>query len=184
MAERKRLSDILLNSDRERLEKVWTVTKAADDLKPIPSGDYRCRILSGELFNARSGTPGYKLTLEVLDGEHTGRRVWHDVWLSEAALSMAKRDLGKLGIEQPEQLERPLPDGIIVKARVALRRNDDGTEFNRVSHFDVVAVEPPTPEPFAPVDAGDDPDGKTAGTVDEDGFDWRTGGQRDGVPTP
>src|SRR5512135_3817 len=150
MAERKRLSDILMNSERERLERTWSTVKAADDLKPIPSGEYRCRIVNGELFNAKSGTPGYKLTLEVLDGEHAGRRVWHDVWLSEAALAMAKRDLGKLGIVRPEQLERPLPDGITVAAKVALRRNDDGTEFNRVVRFDAVAVEPLAPEPFAP----------------------------------
>src|SRR5262249_47247698 len=69
MAERKRLSDILLNGERDRLEKAWSTTKAADDLKPLPSGEYRCRIARGELFKARGGTPGYKLTLEVLDGE-------------------------------------------------------------------------------------------------------------------
>src|SRR3954467_9138550 len=102
MAERKKLSDILMNSERERLERTWGATKAADDLKPIPSGEYRCRVINGELFNSKSGTPGYKLTLEVLDGDQAGRRVWHDVWLSEAALSMAKRDLNKLGIDRPE----------------------------------------------------------------------------------
>jgi hypothetical protein len=180
MAERKRLSDILMNSERERLERTWSTVKAADDLKPIPSGEYRCRIVNGELFNSRSGTPGYKLTLEVLDGEHAGRRVWHDVWLSEAALAMAKRDLAKLGIERPEQLERPLPEGIIVAAKVALRRNDDGAEFNRVVRFDVVDVEPPTPEPFAPTD--DEP--ADAVTADADGFDWQKGEQHNGVPTP
>jgi hypothetical protein len=179
MAERKRLSDILLNSERERLERTWSTTKPAADLKPIPAGDYHCRITSGELFTSKGGTPGYKVVLEVLDGEHAGRRVWHDVWLSEAAVAIAKRDLGKLGIERPEQLERPLPDGIIVAARVTLRRNDDGTEFNRVARFDVVAVEPPAPEPFAPGE--DEPD---AGTADPGGFDWTTGAQRNGAPTP
>jgi hypothetical protein len=162
------------------LERTWSTVKAADDLKPIPSGEYRCRITDGGLFNAKSGTPGFKLTLEVLVVEHAGRRVWHDVWLSEAALAMAKRDLGRLGIVRPEQLERPLPDGIIVAAKVALRRNDDGTEFNRIVPFDVVAVEPPAPEPFAPTD--DEP--ADAGTADADGFDWQKGEQRNRVPTP
>ena len=179
MAERKRLTDILSNSGRDGLEKLWSTTKPSDDLKPIPAGDYRCRVNSGELFTSKGGTPGYKLTLEVLDGEHAGRRVWHDIWLSEAAQSMAKRDPAKLGIDRPEQLERPLPDGIFVAARVTLRRNDDGTEFNRVARFDVVAVEPPTPEPFAPTT--DEPGTDTA---DGDGFDWSTGAPRNGVPTP
>jgi hypothetical protein len=158
------------------LERTWSTTKAADDLKPIPPGDYRCRVASGELFTSRTGTPGYKLTFEVLDGEHADRRVWHDVWLTEAALAMAKRDLAKLGIDRPEQLEQPLPEGIVVAARVTLRRGDDGAEFNRVARFDVVAVEPPTPEPFAPTT---DTDG-----TDTDGFDWSSGVPRNGVPTP
>src|SRR5262245_44260471 len=121
MSERKKLSDILPRSDRERIAKTWDSTKPADDLKPIPSGEYRCRIIDGALFNAKSGTAGYKLTLEVLEGEHAGRRLWHDVWLTEAAISLAKRDLGKLGVTSPEQLERPLPEGIVIVAKVALR---------------------------------------------------------------
>jgi hypothetical protein len=178
MAERKRLTDILLNSERDRLERAWQTTKPADDLKPIPSGDYRCRVLSGELFKARSGTPGYKIVLEVLDGEHAGRRVWHDVWLTEAALAMTMRDLGKLGIETFEQLERPLPGGFIVAAKIALRRNDDGTEFNRVTRFELAAIEPPAPDPFAPA-GGDEP----GDTTDDGGFDWAGGSQSDGVPS-
>jgi len=78
MTERKRLTDILMNSERERLERTWSTTKAADDLKPIPAGDYRCRILDGTLFNSKGGTPGFKLAFEVCDGAHAGRRVWHD----------------------------------------------------------------------------------------------------------
>lgn len=183
MSGRKRLSDILLNSDRERLEAAWRTTEAAADLAPLPAGEYRCRVASGELFSARSGTPGFKLTLEVLDGEHAGRRVWINIWLSEAALSMAKRDLAKLGIDTPEQLERPLPEGIVVSARVALRRDDGGAEHNRVTRFDVVAVEPPAVDPFAPrLEA----ESEAGSTLDADGFDWRNGEQtrRNGVPTP
>ena len=66
MIERKKLADILLNSDRDKLGRIWESTKAADDLKPLPSGEYRCSVASGELFNAKSGTPGYKLKLIVL----------------------------------------------------------------------------------------------------------------------
>ena len=113
----------------------------------MPSGEYRCSIASGELFTAKKGTPGYKLKLVVLEGEHADRLVWHDVWLSEAALPMAKRDLGKLGITSLEQLERPLPEGIVVAAKVALRKGDDGTEFNRVNRLDVVGIETPSPSP-------------------------------------
>ncbi len=177
MAERKKLSDILLNSERDRIAGIWANAKPAADLKPIPPGEYRCRVMEGALFNAKGGTPGYKLTLEVREGEHAGRRLWHDIWLSEAAISLAKRDLGKLGVTSLEQLERPLPEGIIVVAKVALRRGDSGEEFNRITRFEVIAVEPPSPEPYTPKTTGE-PEQSEA-DLDEDGFDWRTGEQQD-----
>jgi hypothetical protein len=177
MTERKKLTDILLNSEREKLDRQWGSTKAAEDLKPLPIGEYRCSIASGELFTAKKGTLGYKLKLVVLEGEHADRVVWHDVWLSEAALPMAKRDLGKLGITSLDQLERPLPDGIVVAAKVALRKNDDGTEYNRVNRLDVVGIEPAEPEPFAPLNGSED-----GSTADSAGFDWAKG-QQNGVKT-
>jgi hypothetical protein len=176
---RKKLTDILLNSDREKLGLAWDSTKAAEDLKPLPPAEYRCRVASGELFNARSGNPGYKLKLVVMDGEHVDRLIWLDFWLTEAALPMTKRDLGKLGIVSLEQLERPLPDGIIVRAKVALRRDDDGTEYNRVTRLDLVDIERPEPEPFAPTNGEPgEPDARDSG-----GFNWSNGQQED-PPAP
>ncbi len=86
-----------------------------------------------------------------------------------------------------DQLERPLPDGIIVNAKVALRKNDDGTEYNRVNRLDVVAIESPEPEPFAPSNNGTaepSPNGKeghspTDDRRDSSGFDWTSGKQED-----
>jgi hypothetical protein len=142
MNERKKLSDILRGSTRETLTKQWKDTEAAKDLAPLPPGEYLFRILSGELFTSNQGTPGYKLTLEVTEGEHEGRRGWHDVWLTQAALPMAKRDLGKIGVTDLEQLERPLPPGILIRAKIALRKNDEGTEHNRVIRFEPAGIEP------------------------------------------
>jgi hypothetical protein len=175
MNDNKRLSDILMNSERDQLEQAWSTTKAADDLKPLPAGEYRCRVAGGELFNSRSGTPGYKLTMEVIEGDHTGRRIWHDIWLSKPAMPMAKRDLAKLGVQSLSQLESPLPRGIVVAAKVALRNGDDGSEFNRIIRFEVVEIMQPPPDPFAPKDDN---------ATDGDGFDWSTGTQQNGVPAP
>jgi hypothetical protein len=141
MNERKKLSDILRGSTRETLAKQWQDTEAAKDLAPLPKGDYLFRILSGELFNSKSGTPGYKLTLEVAEGENEGRLCWHDVWFTPAALAMAKRDLAKIGVTDPGQLEQPLPSGILIRAKVALRKNDDGTEHNRIVRFESAGIE-------------------------------------------
>jgi hypothetical protein len=142
MTERKKLSDILRGSTRETLAKQWKDAEAAKDLAPVPPGEYLFRILSGELFMSKEKqTPGYKLTLEVTEGEHEGRRCWHDVWLTQAALPMAKRDLAKIGVADLEQLEKPLPPGILIRAKIALRKNDDGTEHNRVVRFEPAGIE-------------------------------------------
>lgn len=120
----------------------------------MPAGTYVCRIVSGELGTSKANaTPGYKLTFRVLEGEHAGRQVWCDVWLTDAALPMAKRDLAKLGIIEPDQLERPLPKGVGEFVKVALRKSDAGAEFNAVKSFDVLGIDPPDVDPFAAPDA-------------------------------
>ena len=163
MTQRKSLSDILHNGDRESLSRAWGETQAAEDFSPLPTGDYVARIVGGELFTSKTkGTAGYKLTFRVLEGDHQGRQFWQDVWLTPAALPMAKRDLLKLGVTALEQLERPLPPGIRCRVKLTLRREDDGTETNRVRRLDVIDIDPPDADAFAPAvttAAGDDEGG-------------------------
>jgi hypothetical protein len=156
MNDRKRLSDILrLNPEQKSLHRVWEETEAAGDFEPLPAGEYPCRIVCGELFNAKKGTPGYKLTFEVTEGEFADRRIWHDLWLTTPALPMSKRDLAKIGVTHPEQLEQPVPPGILVKVKLALRKDDDGNTFNKVKSFEVIGEE--KGDAFAPPeDAGAD----------------------------
>jgi hypothetical protein len=148
MPERRKLTDILRGSDRDELARAWDQTEAAADLAPLPRGQYVATVVSGELFTSRNGTPGYKLAFRVAEGDHAGRRFWHDFWLTKAALPMTKRDLTKLGVTAVEQLERPLPPGIRCRVRLSLQRDDDGSERNRVQSFEVVRIDPP--DPFAP----------------------------------
>jgi hypothetical protein len=161
---RKKLADILqLDGGRDTLKQVWDQTEAASDFTPLPAGDYTCRVQSGEPFNApKKGTPGYKLTFEVTEGEHAGRRVWHDLWLTGPALPMTKRDLAKLGVTRLEQLDQPLPVGILVRVKLALRRDDDGNEHNKVRSFESIGIEPG--DTYAP--AEDAPADKPAGVTE------------------
>lgn len=152
---RKLLSDILRDGQRQTLVNAWDSTAAAQDLAPLPAGDYTAAIESGELFTAKRGTAGYKLTFRICEGEYTGRKCWLDTWLTQAALSLAKRDLGKIGISCLGQLERPLPSGIVCAVKLVLRRDDDGTEFNKVKSFTVLRVDAPASDPFAPSTNGD-----------------------------
>lgn len=150
---RKNLSDILREGDRQSLSQAWGETQAADDFAPLPPGEYIARIISGELFTSKQkGTAGYKLTFRVIEGDHQGRQFWHDIWLTPAALPMAKRDLGKLGIKALEQLERPFPPGICCRVSLTLRKGDDGREFNRVRSFEVVGIDEAEQDAFAPAE--------------------------------
>ncbi|HUY35375.1 MAG TPA: DUF669 domain-containing protein [Pirellulales bacterium] len=152
---RKSLSDILRAGDRETLADAWGRTEAAGELEPLPAGEYVAAIERGELFTSKTKcTPAYKLTLRVVEGEHADRRLWCDVWLTPAALPVAKRDLSKLGITDLDQLERPLPEGIVCAVKVSLRKADDGAEYNRVKRFDVLRIDAPEGDPFAPVANG------------------------------
>lgn len=160
MLPRRKLTEILHDDDRRELEKAWSESEAAKDLLPLPKGDYIARIIDGRTDTARTGTAGYKLKFRVLEGAHAGRLFWHDVWLTALALPMTKRDLGKLGIKSLEQLEKPLPHGIRCRVKLALRREEDGTEYNRVRSFEVIGIDPPDePDAFAPAAPPETPDG-------------------------
>jgi hypothetical protein len=137
---RKSLVDVLNGTTRDELTRKFDEAEAAGDMLPLPRGTYRCRVTDGELVTSKSGTPGYTLTFTVDDGDHKGRRLWHSVWLTEAAMPMSKRDLAKLGVTSLDQLDRPLPAGFVCDVKVALRVDDDGVERSRVLVFNVVEV--------------------------------------------
>ena len=85
--ERKKLTDVLNLTVLDQ----WDTTEAAAEMTPLPKGEYTATVESGNHFNAKKGTDGYKLCFVVTDpGEYKGRKVWHDVWLTPAALPMAK----------------------------------------------------------------------------------------------
>jgi hypothetical protein len=149
-----KLTDILANGSADAIRRQWSETEAAGEFDALPAGEYIARIIGGELTTSRTnGTPGYKLTFRVLEGEHEGRQFWNDIWLTPAALPMAKRDLGKLGVAELDQLDQRLPAGIRCRVKLALRRDDKGAEYNRVRRFDVEGIDAPEPDAFAPADA-------------------------------
>ena len=166
-----KLSDIL-NGNGSGFNAVWESTEAAGDFGAIPRGEYVCHVTTGELESSRTkSTPGYKIEFTILDGEFKGRKLWHDCWLTPAALPQSKRDLGKLGITSPAMLERPLPRGIRCKVTAVLRKGDDGVERNRVRSFEVIGIDTPETDPFAPP-TGDaaEPSGAADTTFTPEGF--------------
>jgi hypothetical protein len=139
MNPKKKLSDIV--KDMSALKKQWASTKpAADTDKPIPTGEYVCDLTDGTAFETKNLTPGYKITLKVKEGEYAGRLVWQDFYLSAAALPYTMRAFAKIGITDLEQLDDGLPKGLVVKAKIIVKKRDDGSEHNEVRSWELVAV--------------------------------------------
>ncbi len=152
---RKSLSDIVSGGSGDDINNLWNSTEAADEFRPLPAGKYVCRLIDGTLTNSgQNRTPGYKMTFQVIDGEHTGRKLWHTIWLTPDAMSMAKRDLARLGFTSPQQLEQPVPRWLRCRVTVVLRCDDDGTERNSVRMFELIEFDQPVPDPFAPETEG------------------------------
>ena len=55
--------------------------------------------------------------------------------------------------------------------RVALRTDDSGEQFNRVRRFDVIGLDEPVQDVFAPVDDDDGPKGDTESKAEPSGAD-------------
>ena len=147
---RKNLSDILRVDEEESFKQVWGATKAATEFAPLPAGDYVTHVVSGELFLSKANTPGVKICFKVIEGDYARKHIWLNLWFSPAALPMTKRDLAKLGVTDPEQLEKPIPQGIRCRVKVAVRKEENGDEFNRVKSFEVLGIDTPEVDPFAP----------------------------------
>ena len=82
-----KLADILRNGDGEDIRRQWDTTDAAEEFAPLPPGEYVARIIKGELTTSKTkGTPGYKLSFKVLEGDFVDRQFWHDIWLTPLAL--------------------------------------------------------------------------------------------------
>lgn len=84
------------------------------DFSALPAGDYSVLISSSEWKPAKSGGQYLSLTLQVLEGPHQGRFLWHNLNLSHPtaqAAEIAQRELsaicravGRMTIEDSEQL--------------------------------------------------------------------------------
>ena len=139
MTPKKKLSDIV--KDMAALKQQWANTKpAADTDKPIPPGEYVCALVEGNAGESGSGKAYYKITLRVASGEYAGRLVWHDFYLSPAALPYTMRAFSKIGVTDLEQLDDGLPPGLAVKAKIVVKTLDNASERNEVKSWVLAEV--------------------------------------------
>ena len=129
----------IIRGDIQQLTPIWNDTQAADDYKPVPAGSYRCRIVEGKTILSKKRTPGYRLTFEIVEGEHKGNRLFNVIWLTPNAIHLAKRDLPKVGINSPEEvMDKVFLKEVHADVVVGRLKGDDGLPYNRVRQFDPV----------------------------------------------
>jgi hypothetical protein len=169
MQPKKSLTEILhagnggswINSD-------WNSVAPAPEFAPLPAGRYVAHLIDKSFAESSKGTPGVKLVFAVVEGEHKGRKLWYDIWLTEAAKPQARRDLAKLGIMNKAQLEAALPTDkrIRCELRVVTRTGDSGDTFNVVRSFEAVGVVDVPQEPADPYAPPPDANSETPPPVD------------------
>lgn len=153
--ERKKLSDILQgNHGGSWINGNWGDTAPAPEFGPIPPGNYEAHLIEKTPFNAGTGTPGIKLVFSVLnEGAFKSRKLWYDIWLTDAAKPQALRDFAKLGIRDRTQIEIPLPIDKRIRCRLAVgidKNASTGDMINKVMRFEPLGIDAVEADPFAP----------------------------------
>lgn len=67
--------------------------------KPLPPGDYFCRVDKVKDGTSKQGNRKWDITFKVMEGQHKGRLVWDTLTFSENALWRVKVALKRLGFD-------------------------------------------------------------------------------------
>lgn len=127
------------------------VAAARPERGPLPRGMYQVIVMASDLKPTQAGTGQYiELTLQVVDGEHAGRRLWDRLNVSnpnKTAEDIAKRQLQELclaagvtNLTDTEQLH-----DIPVLAEVDIDRKEP--DRNRVTGYAAISAGAPAPAP-------------------------------------
>lgn len=84
-------------SKLDQLKKKWKEEEASDEFQQVPKGNYLGVIYDSEFTESSNGNPMFKLTLQITDGEYTGRNVWDNIVITDKTIGMVKRKLQQLG---------------------------------------------------------------------------------------
>lgn len=125
---------------------------------PVPEGEYLVLVDGAEQRTSQQGTPGMNLTLKILGGEFDGRKVWDDLWITQAALPYVLHRMQCLGTPIPQGDFELEPRALIGrKAKITVKHKD----YQGKLQVRVVAWEPAAgagggaPDPLATTPAND-----------------------------
>lgn len=127
---------------------------ATDDYSALPGGTYTAAIVASENKPTKSGTGSYlELTLEVIDGQYKGRKIWDRLNLqnpNQTAMDIALRTLASIcqavGVTRPrdsaELHNKPMQVTVTV-------RSYNGNDSNEVKKYSAVGSKAPVVAPVS-----------------------------------
>jgi len=123
----------------EKFAREWDAVKPEGERKLIPPGRYEATLVDGEAFEARTGTPGYRLTFALASGEFRNRQVSMRLWLTIDAAPRTKAVLAKVGLgPRFRDLDGDVPKGLRVALYVTTAESKSGRVYNEVEDFEPI----------------------------------------------
>lgn len=138
-----RLTDLFGKPADDQFKKF--LATSTDAAKPVPHGEYRCRVAKGEHHTAGSGNSGYRLTFTIQDGEHAGRKLWQTRFFTDAARETSRRELAKFGLVVETDFTAPFPGDKVIDCTVfvAVTTSERG-EVNDVQRVAGIVIQSPS----------------------------------------
>lgn len=138
-----------------------TTVAPATAFEAIPAGNYAAIITESAMKPTKRGDGEYlQLTLQIIDGEHSGRKLFDRLNLNNpnaTAVDIAQRTLSAIchavGVMQPQD-SAELHD-IPMQVKVGVEKNaTDGTNSNVIKGYATAGNGKPAPRAAAPVATG------------------------------
>ena len=141
------------------------------DFELLPPANYNVRVLEATEATTKAGDPGIKLTFEVTDGEHSGRRLWDRAWIRHHKETFASREQSRfasfcraVGVPQPKSTDEFLGLECVAKVIIEKSKNPEYEDSNKCQDYFASTA---SVTPSAPAASADKP--KRAGSGD-----WKT----------
>jgi hypothetical protein len=136
--------------------------------EPIPKGVYKVKILSCLLTKSSKKNDMFELELEVVKGEHKGRRLWDYVTLTEEAKWKLSGLVHALGLKEKGSIDPESLQGktlaIKVKHETYTTEDDEGNEITKITS----KVGSMLPKKEEEAEDEEEPDEEEEETEDED----------------
>jgi hypothetical protein len=110
--------------------------------EPVPQDNYTLMITDSDMVQTKNGNGQMlKLTMQIVDGAHKGRKIWDNLNLinpSTTAVEIAQRNLGSIckAIGVASVTESAVLHDKPFKAFVGIEKSDQYGDRNRVKKYD------------------------------------------------